>query len=160
MDKIREKVVDFMENNEYLSKLKNKRWYDMEDSLVELIKEFANTKDDTYKDLDSVKEIALYKAVLKEYEDCYEWLNKRLSQGNVSLKTLCEELKGWNYTEQEECFDFTYKHNDIILTCYQIGKEYGIDTYVEFYNRYNDYYAMTIEDIKKELKELGVEYEE
>lgn len=38
MDKIREKVVDFMEHNEILTKLENEKWYSMEDSLVELIK--------------------------------------------------------------------------------------------------------------------------
>lgn len=38
MDKIREKVINFMEHNEILTKLENEKWYTMEDSLVELIK--------------------------------------------------------------------------------------------------------------------------
>ena len=69
-------------------------------------------------------------------------------------------MNGWNYDEQEECFDFSYKNKDIILSCCRTNKEYNIDTYIEFYDKYDDYYAMTIEDIKNELKELGAEYEE
>ena len=160
MNEIREKVINFMEHNKYLSRLKNKQWYDMEDGLVNLVEEISSKKDNTYNSLNGVEQNALYKAVLEEYKDCCEWLNKRLSQGNTSLKTLCEELNGWNYDEQEECFDFSYKNKDIILSCCQTNKEYNIDTYIEFYDRYDDYYAMTIEDIKKELKELGVKYEE
>lgn len=156
MDKIREKVINFMEHNEYLSKLKNKQWYDMEDSLVNLVEEFANTKDDTYNTLNNVEKIALYQTVLKEYKDCCEWLNKRSLQGDISLKTLYEELKGWNYSEQEECFDFSYKNKDIILACYQADEKYNIDIYIEFYDKYDDYYAMTVDDIKKELEKLGV----
>lgn len=160
MSEIREKVINFMEHNKYLSQLKNKQWYDMEDSLVNLVEEISNKKDNTYNGLNGVEQNTLYKAVLEEYKDCCEWLNKRLSQDNTSLKTLCKELNGWNYDEQEECFDFSYKNKDIILSCYQTNEEYNIDTYIEFYDRYDDYYAMTIEDIKKELKELGVGYEE
>lgn len=105
----------------------------------------------------------MYKTVLEEYKDCCEWLNKRLSQGNTSLKTLCEELKGWNLFEgygQENVFDFSYKNKDITLSCFEMDKSFKIDTYIEFFDKDNNYYAMTIADIKKELKELRVEYEE
>ena len=64
MDEIREKVINFMEHNEYLSRLKNKQWYDMEDSLVNLVEEISNKKDNTYNGLNGVEQNALYKTVL------------------------------------------------------------------------------------------------
>lgn len=39
MDKIREKVINFMENNELTENLEGLAWYNTEDSLVELVKE-------------------------------------------------------------------------------------------------------------------------
>lgn len=55
MSEIREKVINFMEHNEYLSQLKNKQWYDMEDSLVNLVEEISNKKDNTYNGLNGVE---------------------------------------------------------------------------------------------------------
>ena len=48
MGTIREQVIDFMEHNEQLTKLKGENWYKMEDSLVEFIEKLTNEKDTTY----------------------------------------------------------------------------------------------------------------
>lgn len=49
MDTIRTKIVDFMGNNEYLSKLRDEQWYKMEDDLVAFVKRMTKKKDKTYK---------------------------------------------------------------------------------------------------------------
>lgn len=48
MKTIREQVIDFMEHNEQLTKLKSENWYKMEDSLVEFIEKLTSKKDTTY----------------------------------------------------------------------------------------------------------------
>ncbi len=48
MKTIREQVINFMEHNEQLTKLKGKNWYKMEDSLVEFIEKLTGKKDTTY----------------------------------------------------------------------------------------------------------------
>ena len=49
MDTIREEVVRFMENDEEFSKLKNEKWYEMEDKLVALCEKVSGKKDETYR---------------------------------------------------------------------------------------------------------------
>lgn len=49
MKTIREQVIDFMEHNEQLTKLKGENWYKMEDSLVELVESITHQKDKSYK---------------------------------------------------------------------------------------------------------------
>lgn len=48
MDKIREKIVNFMEANHITNKLKDKDWYYMEDALVYLFCEITGATDKTY----------------------------------------------------------------------------------------------------------------
>lgn len=48
MDTIREEVVKFMENDEEFSKLKNEKWYEMEDKLVALCEKVSGRRDTTY----------------------------------------------------------------------------------------------------------------
>ncbi len=48
MDKIREEVIKFMENDENFSKLKGDKWYKMEDKLVTLCEQVSGKKDTTY----------------------------------------------------------------------------------------------------------------
>lgn len=48
MDKIREKIINFMEHNPETSKLKGDKWYAMEDALVNLFCEMTGTTDKTY----------------------------------------------------------------------------------------------------------------
>lgn len=50
MKTIREQVINFMEHNEQLTKLKGENWYKMEDSLVALIESITHKKDTTYTD--------------------------------------------------------------------------------------------------------------
>lgn len=54
MDKIREEVAVFMENNKLLSKLEGDAWYQMEDELVALCEKVGGTKDNTYKTLSEI----------------------------------------------------------------------------------------------------------
>lgn len=54
MDTIREEVVKFMENDEEFSKLKNEKWYKMEDKLVALCEKVSGVKDNTYKTLSEI----------------------------------------------------------------------------------------------------------
>ena len=48
LSELREEVIKFMESNEILSKLKEDKWYEMEDKLVELCEKVSGKKDDTY----------------------------------------------------------------------------------------------------------------
>lgn len=48
MDKIREKIIDFMEHNPVTNKLKGDKWYTMEDALVNLFCEMTGATDKTY----------------------------------------------------------------------------------------------------------------
>ena len=54
MGKIREQVINFMEHSEQLSKLKGKKWYEMEDSLVEFVERLTGEKDTTYVSLGAI----------------------------------------------------------------------------------------------------------
>lgn len=54
METIREQVIDFMEHNEQLTKLKGENWYKMEDSLVEFVEKLTNTQDKTYSNAQSL----------------------------------------------------------------------------------------------------------
>lgn len=69
MGKIREQVINFMEHNEQLSKLKGKKWYEMEDSLIEFIERLTGEKDTTYVSLVTIIE-NWSNGVLSE-EDCH-----------------------------------------------------------------------------------------
>lgn len=44
MENIREKVIEFMEKNKYLTSFEGKKWYYMEDELTEFVKEMMNDK--------------------------------------------------------------------------------------------------------------------
>ena len=50
MDKIREKVVSFMEHNPFLTKFKGESWYSVEDGITNLICELLHVDDKTYED--------------------------------------------------------------------------------------------------------------
>lgn len=54
MGEIREQVINFMEHNEQLSKLKGENWYKMEDSLVEFAEQLTSTQDKTYSNTQSL----------------------------------------------------------------------------------------------------------
>ena len=56
MSEIREKVIEFMENDKNLSKLKGDKWYEMEDRLVTLCEEVSGKKDTTYESPRSIVE--------------------------------------------------------------------------------------------------------
>ena len=48
MGEIRKQVINFMEHNEQVEKLKGENWYKMEDSLVEFAEQLTGEKDTTY----------------------------------------------------------------------------------------------------------------
>ena len=48
LSEMREEVINFMENNTTLSKLKDEEWYKMEDELVGLCERVSGKKDTTY----------------------------------------------------------------------------------------------------------------
>lgn len=54
MGEIRKQVINFMEHNEQLSKLKGENWYKMEDSLVEFAEQLTGEKDTTYVSLGAI----------------------------------------------------------------------------------------------------------
>ena len=56
LSEIREKVIEFMENDENLSKLKGDKWYEMEDKLVGLCEKVSGRRDTTY-DYAKIKEV-------------------------------------------------------------------------------------------------------
>lgn len=59
ISEIREKVIKFMESDENLSKLKDEKWYEVEDRLVALCEKVSGKKDTTYdcKDIVRIQEI-------------------------------------------------------------------------------------------------------
>ena len=59
LSEMREEVIKVMQNDEYLSKLKCEKWYEMEDKLVKLCERVSGKRDTTYdcKDIMRVQEI-------------------------------------------------------------------------------------------------------
>lgn len=64
MDKIREKVVAFMEHNPVLTELEDKNWYSVEDGIAKLICNLLCVDDKTYEDG------VLSNCDKAEYDDC------------------------------------------------------------------------------------------
>lgn len=56
ISELREKVIEFMENDEQFSKLKGDKWYKMEDKLVALCEKVSGKKDTTYESPRSIVE--------------------------------------------------------------------------------------------------------
>lgn len=71
MKTIREKVIDFMEHNEQLTKLKGENWYKMEDSLVEFVERLTGEKDTTYVSLGTITIIRSWSNGVLSEEDCH-----------------------------------------------------------------------------------------
>ena len=65
LSEIREKVVEFMENDEKLSKLEGEKWYEMEDKLVALCEKVSGKKDDTYEIKEKDYKIEDYEEIKK-----------------------------------------------------------------------------------------------
>ena len=63
ISELREKVIEFMENDEQFSKLKGDKWYAMEDKLVGLCEKVSGRRDTTY----DCKEIARMQEITEEW---------------------------------------------------------------------------------------------
>lgn len=96
LSEMREEVIKFMENDKYLSKLKDEKWYEMEDKLVALCEKVSGKKDDTY-------EIKKGDYNMKDYEEIKkitdEWVCGEASEigiGNFIEDVLNCEDKDFN----------------------------------------------------------------
>lgn len=74
LSELREKVIEFMENDEQFSKLKGDKWYKMEDKLVRLCEKVSGRRDTTY----DCKEIARMQEITEE------WLGGVASDGEIN----------------------------------------------------------------------------
>ena len=85
MDTIREEVVKFMENDKEFSKLKNEKWYEMEDKLVALCEKVSGRRDTTY-DYAKIKEVE---------QITLNWLNGEVN--NEELQEFVDEVLKLEY---------------------------------------------------------------
>lgn len=72
----------------------------------------------------------------------------------IIMKQLCEQLNGWNFSEEKYniYFDFYSKDNKAILTmtCYE--GLISVNDNVEYYYNDCDYEMITLEDYENKLK--------
>lgn len=123
MKTIREQVIDFMEHNEQLTKLKGENWYKMEDSLVEFAEKLTNTQDKTYSNTQSLLGIieswgngilseedikTLLNRVLKEKEPTFEnfmkLVNDYFDNTDGEFDGLAMELEEY-YDERKDTYE-------------------------------------------------------
>lgn len=124
MDKIREKIINFMEHNPVTSKLKGDKWYAMEDALVNLFCEMTGATDKTYENqattYPTLLDQKLAETDYSEFEyKIYQKVHRHFQYED--LDTILSEEQG--YIPKGE-IDF-YKNNaDIIVSKY--------DDYIEY----------------------------
>lgn len=123
MKTIREQVIDFMEHNEQLTKLKGENWYKMEDSLVEFAEKLTNTQDKTYSNTQSLLGIieswgngilseedikTLFNRVLEEKESTFEnfikLVNDYFDNTDGEFDGLAMELEEY-YDERKDTYE-------------------------------------------------------
>ena len=157
MDTIRTKVVDFMENNEYLSKLRDEQWYKMEDSLVALVESITQAKDTTYTDEEKIQ--------------LADGNYITLVNGNFMIEILDDfgqVLEKFNLTQGEDTYNKIKKHiskldkyeyMDRIFRFYDYEEDYHklMETYFEDITLENgaDAVEQEIKDIKQDLDAMG-----
>lgn len=156
MKTIREQVIDFMEHNEQLTKLKGENWYKLEDSLVEFIEKLTNKKDTTYT---KTEQIPLTDG---------NYLTFIKNEFNIELQdSLGQVLEEFNLTQGKNTYDEIknhiskldkYEYMDAILKNYDYEEDYHklMETYFEDITLGNgaDAVEQEIKEIKKDLKTM------
>lgn len=156
MKAIREQVIDFMEHNEQLTKLKGENWYKMEDSLVEFIEKLTSEKDTTYT---KTEQIPLADG---------NYLTLVKNEFTIELQdNLGQLLEEFNLTQGKNTYDEIKKHiskldkyeyMDAILKNYDYEEDYHklMETYFEDITLGNraDAVEQEIKEIKKDLKTM------
>lgn len=157
MKTIREQVVDFMENNEQLTKLKGENWYKMEDSLVEFGEKLTNEKDTTYI---KIEQIPLYDG---------NYLTLVKNEFTIELQdNLGQVLEEFNLTQGEDTYNEIKKHIskldkyeyiETILINYDFEEDYHklMENYFEDITLGNgvDAVEQEIKEIKKDLETMN-----
>lgn len=156
METIREQVVDFMEHNEYLSKLRDEKWFEMEDKLVELIENTTHTKDTTYAEEEQIQLADGNYVTLVNGNYIIEILD---DFGQV-MESFDINIKNQTKTEiinQLQQLD-KYEYMDRIFTSYDYEEDYHklMETYFEDITLGNgaDAVEQEIKDIKKDLETM------
>lgn len=124
MDKIREKIVNFMEANHITNKLKDKDWYYMEDALVYLVYEITGVTDKTYETQEvnypTLLDKKLAETDYNEFEyKIYQKIKNRFQYED--LESILNEEE--EYIPREE-IEFYKNHADKIIQKYDDYLEY------------------------------------
>lgn len=157
MKTIRGQVIDFMEHNELLTKLKGENWYKMEDSLVALIESITHKKDTTYTDEIQVQladgnYVTLVNGnfmieILDDFGQVMESFEK--GKGNQTKSVIIDLL-----TQLDK-----YEYMDRIFTSYDYEENYHrlMETYFEDITLGNgaDAVEQEIKEIKKDLETMN-----
>ena len=157
MDTIRTKIVDFMGNNEYLSKLRDEQWYKMEDSLVTLIESITQAKDTTYTDEEKIQladgtyiTLVNGKYIIELVDDFGQVMESFDILKGKQIKTAI--------TNQLQQLD-KYEYMDRIFRFYDYEEDYHklMETYFEDITLENgaDAVEQEIKDIKQDLDTMG-----
>lgn len=157
MKTIREQVIDFMEHNEYLSKLRDEKWFEMEDSLVGFIEKLTGKKDTTYTDEEKIQLADGNYVTLVNGNFMIEILD---DFGQV-MESFDINIKNQTKTEiinQLQQLD-KYEYMDRIFTSYDYEEDYYrlMETYFEDITLGNgaDAVEQEIKDIKKDLETMS-----
>lgn len=156
METIRKQVIDFMEHNEYLSKLKNEKWFEMEDNLVKFAEKLINKKDTTYTTTEQIpladgNYITLINGnfmieILDDFGQVMESFDI-----NIKNQTKTEII---NQLQQLD----KYEYMDRIFASYDYEEDYHklMETYFEDITLGNgaDAVEQEIKEIKKDLKTM------
>lgn len=157
MKTIREQVIDFMEHNEQLTKLKGENWYKMEDSLVALIESITHQKDTTYT---KTEQIPLadgnYVTLVND-----NYMIEILDDFGQVMESFDINIQNQTKTEiinQLQQLD-KYEYMDRIFTSYDYEEDYHrlMETYFEDITLGNgiDAVEQEIKEIKKDLETMN-----
>lgn len=123
MDKIREKIIDFMEHNPVTSKLKGDKWYTMEDALVNLFCKMTGATDKTYENQTADYPTLLDQRLAEtDYNEFEHQIYKKVDR-HFQYKDLEAYLNEQNYIPQDEILLYKNKA-DIIIKKYDDYAEY------------------------------------
>lgn len=156
MKTIREQVIDFMEHNEQLTKLKGENWYKMEDSLVDFIEKLTDKKDTTYTQQEQLPLVD------------GNYINLVKKEFTIEIQDdLGQVLEEFNLIQGEDTYNGIKKHIskldkyeyvNALLNNYDYEEDYHrlMETYFEDITLGNgaDAVEQEIKDIKKDLETM------
>lgn len=140
MTENREKAIEFMEQNEVLTNLKNEKWYSVEDDITALIDSLTNKREKTFNDF--YKEFNL--------DNGYDKLNK------FRLYALCRyEIQDTEFDDKfiDELYNF-YEY----LNENHYSHDLDLDTYISILSGCVEKLKIDLRDI--DLDELAKEFED